>query len=153
VRIDSASDWLITALLCAGVESSTLPTRLNAAGGKRGSLSLLEDTLNTAGTQTLFELHASITSSAAGANGSLNGGSAEQNNRRGERDTTDLAELSQLDFDYSPGLTTPSTARPSHVFAQVECLRDHLESEVRPLSMSPEERLRRRLNEESVVEM
>ncbi|KIW66471.1 hypothetical protein PV04_05804 [Phialophora macrospora] len=153
VRLDSASDWLTTGLLCAGVESSTLPTRLNATGGKRGSLSLLEDTLNTAGTQNLFELHASITSSVAGANGSQNGGAAEQKRGPNEKDTSDLAKPSQLDFDYSPGLATSSTARPSHIFAQVECLRDHLESEVRPLTMSPDERLRRRLKEESVVEI
>ncbi|EXJ57928.1 hypothetical protein A1O7_05351 [Cladophialophora yegresii CBS 114405] len=153
VHLRGASDWLTTALLCAGMESSTLPTRLNAGLGKRGSLSLLEDTLNAAGNQCLFELHASITSSMTGANGTLNGGPAEQQNGHGGGETADAAEPSQFDLDYSPGLASPLTARSSHVFAQVECLRDHLESEVRPLTLSPEERLRRRLNEESVVEI
>ena len=153
VNLDSTSDWLQAALLCTGVESVTLPTRLNAGSHKRASLSLLEDTLNTTDTQNLFEIHASITSSKAVANGSLNGSAKAQSNGRGETLGVDLPEPAWWDLDYTPSLNSSSSARPTHVFAQIECLRDPLESETRLLTMDPEERLRRRLNQESVVEV
>lgn len=59
---------------------------------------------------------------------------------------------SPLDIDYSPN-SIILASRSSHVFGQVESERDRLESDPRTLSLTPEERLRRRLNEESVVEM
>lgn len=138
-----------TALLCAGVESFTLPSRLSADAGKKGTLSLLQDTLNTTDTQNLFELHASVSASKTGANGT----SGQGTNGHSDDRNTASPEASQLDFDYSPSLSSSSVATSSHIFAQVECERDHLESEIRPLTMSPDERLRRRLNEETVVEM
>ncbi|KAJ9609771.1 mtDNA inheritance, partitioning of the mitochondrial organelle [Cladophialophora chaetospira] len=153
VKLDSTSEWLQLALLCTGVESITLPTRFSAGVGKRGSLSLLEDTLNTTDTQNLFELHASVTSAATIANGSLNNSSRDQNGRAGGNQGADMPGASRFDLDYSPGLSTPSTARSTHVFAQVQCLRDHLESSTHPLTLSPDERLRRRHNDESVVEI
>lgn len=149
VHLDNASNWMTTALLCAGVESFTLPSRLAADAGKRGSLSLLQDTLNTTDTQNLFELHASVSASRKGTNGTSGQGT---NGHTDSRDANS-PEVSQLDFDYSPSLSSSSVATSSHIFAQVECERDHLESETRPLTMSPDERLRRRFNEETVVEM
>ncbi|KIX93488.1 uncharacterized protein Z520_10666 [Fonsecaea multimorphosa CBS 102226] len=153
VNIDRGSDWMSTALLCAGIESVTLPTRLNAEAGKRGSLSLFEDTLNTNGVQNVFELYASVTSSKTEASHSSNGTATGHGNGYGENQSTNSPEPSRLDLDYSPSLSSPSAGRSSHVFAQVECDRDHLESGTRPLTLTPEERLRRRLNEESVVEI
>ncbi|EXJ54921.1 uncharacterized protein A1O5_12832 [Cladophialophora psammophila CBS 110553] len=153
VKLDSGSDWMSSALLCAGIESVTLPTRLHAEAGKRGSLGLLEDTLNTNGVQNIFELHASVMSSKIGAKGSSNGTAMEQGNGYENDQSANLPEPSHLDLDYSPSLLSPSVARSRHVFAQVECERDHLESDTRPLTLTHEERLRRRLNEESVVEI
>ncbi|KAH0831733.1 Protein dml1 [Fonsecaea pedrosoi] len=153
VHLDNGSDWMNTALLCAGVESVTLPTRLHAEVGKRGSLGLLEDTLNTNGVQNVFELHASVTSSNVGASHSSNGVAIVQGNGHQGNQSANVPEPSDFDLDYSPSLSKPSARRSNHVFAQVECERDHLESGTRPLTLNPEERLRRRLNEESVVEL
>jgi hypothetical protein len=149
----SSSDWLTTALLCAGLETLTLPTRLSASAPKHGSLGLLADTLNTSDTQNLFELHASINSASQHNNGSTNGHASSQNSR-GQAQAAETPEPSRFDIDYTPNSSdTPPKRRSCHVFAQVECERDHLESDPRPVTMSPEERLRRRLNEETVVEM
>ena len=116
------------------------------------SLSLLEDTLNTSDRQNLFELHASVSSSKVGASGGPKGGGVDnRGNSRGEIQSTDLP-LAQFDLDYGPGDAAQSNSKSTHVFAQVECIRDHLESETQPLTMSPEERLQRRLDEQSVVE-
>lgn len=148
---------MTTALLCTGLESATLPTRLIREAHKWGSLSLLEDTLNTTGGQNVFDLHASVTSSLSGTDGSLNGHSQQPGNGRRMNERLHAAdspaEPSQLDLDYSPSLSNISSPRAPHVFAQVECERDHLESDMRLLTLTPEERQRRRLNEESVVEM
>ncbi|KIW33030.1 protein DML1, variant [Cladophialophora immunda] len=153
VNVDSGSDWVSAALLCAGIESVTLPTRLRAEAGKRGTLSLLEDTLNTNGVQNVFELHASVTSSNIGTSHSSNGAARVQGNGHEENQGPNLPAPSHFDLDYSPSLINPSAARWNHTFAQVECERDHLESNPRPMTLTPEERLRRRLNEESVVEI
>ncbi|KIX05678.1 uncharacterized protein Z518_03650 [Rhinocladiella mackenziei CBS 650.93] len=157
VNLQNGSDWMTTALLCAGLESSTLPTRLRAEAPKRASLSLLEDTLNTNGNQNLFELRASMTNIISNANGQLESGTVNQANGRELPRENDVSmsepEPSQLDLDYYPSSTDNLGARSVHVFAQVECERDRLQSSPPSLTLTPEERLRRRLNEESVVEI
>jgi hypothetical protein len=94
----------------------------------------------------------------AASNGSLNGTSNGQstkdhNGRGGSHKQEHEAEPSQLDLDYSPGLKESSMKISSHVFAQVEVERDRLQSDPRPPTLDPDERLRRRLNDESIVEM
>ncbi|KAL2399119.1 Protein dml1 [Exophiala dermatitidis] len=156
VRLQSSCDWVTTALLCTGLESITLPTRLTANGHKRGSLPLFEDTLNTNGHQNIFELQASITNATrhdhhqnTGASAGQSSGrslSTEDNSGHGQPEPTDF------DMNYSSHTTRSTTSQSSHVFAQVECERGHSNSASRPLTLDPEERLRRRLDEESVVE-
>ena len=138
IDLQNSSDWVTTALLCAGLESSTLPTRFNANAGNPTSLSLLEATLNINGARNLFELHASLKSLTSETNGNVSG---------------TVPERSRLDLDYSPTLSDLSAAGSMHVFAQVECERDVPGSDVRSLALSPDERLRRRLDDDSVVEM
>jgi hypothetical protein len=156
VNLQDSSDWATTALLAAGLESSTLPTRFNTTARKRGSLALFEDILNTNGNQTLFELHASVTSSSNNSNDHPNGSDRILNgNQQGGGGPASYANSSpsRLDIDYSPNTNASLASRSSHVFGQVESERDRLEADPRTLSLTPEERLRRRLNEESVVEM
>ncbi|EXJ93922.1 hypothetical protein A1O1_02315 [Capronia coronata CBS 617.96] len=157
VHLQSRSDWMTTALLCAGMESSTLPTRLTASAHKRGSLTLFEDALNTNGHQNLFALQASVTSAISQVNDHGNGTSASRANGGAPARENDSAESqpepSMFDINYSPRLSTTSASKFLHMFSQVECERDHLKSDRRPLTLDPGERLRRRLNEESIVEM
>jgi len=151
VNLLDNSDWATTALLAAGLESSTLPTRFNATSRKRGSLTLFEDILNTNGNQNLFELYASITDSSNSSDGQPNGTSSMQNGG-GDSGVHTNPMPAPLDIDYFPR-SNILAGRSSHVFGQVESERDRLESDPRTSSLTPEERLRRRLNDESVVEM
>ncbi|EXJ92164.1 hypothetical protein A1O3_00714 [Capronia epimyces CBS 606.96] len=157
VNLRSRSDWMTTALLCAGLESSTLPTRLTANARKRGSLTLFEDALNTNGRQNLFELQASVTNAVGNVHEDGHGAPAREINGRnpsGEKNSAQSQpEPSRFDISYLPSSSPQPASKSFHVFAQVECERDHLESEPRPLSLGLEERLRRRINEESVVEV
>lgn len=157
VHLQTRSDWMTTALLCAGLESSTLPTRLTASAHKRGSLTLFEDALNTNGHQNLVELQASVTSATINSREHGNVVIAEHAIGRApprENDATELQpEPTVFDINYSPELGQQPATKSFHIFAQIECERDHLESDPPQLTLDPEERLRRRLNEESVVEM
>lgn len=154
VHLENGSDWTTCALLCAGLESITLPTRFGAGALKRSNLSFLEDTLNTNGNQNLFELQAAITNIQLDVNSPQNGtrpAPSNGNRQVAERDA--FPEPSPLDIDFSPTVEESSAAKRSHVFAQMECDRDRLESNSRVVTLTPDERLRRRLNEESVVEV
>jgi hypothetical protein len=146
---------MTTALLCAGMESSTLPTRLNATAHKRGSLGLLEDTLNTTGNQNLFELKASAGNATSRQRRALADAASNDARTRGRDTDTPSSQLepSQFDLDYSADFGDTSPGKPSQIFSQVECVRGLGPGDVLLPSLSPEERLRRRLNEESVVEM
>ncbi|KAJ9611852.1 tunicamycin resistance protein [Knufia peltigerae] len=151
VNFPSASDWMTTALLCAGFESVTIPTRLRADARKRGSLSLLEDTLNTSDSQNLFELQAKFNNHAM--NGS-NGGESNGRIHADENAPHDWhPEPTHFDLEYLPRLQNSIVSDRNHVFAQVECERGRAEHDSFSLSLDPEDRLRRRQNEESVVEI
>ncbi|KEF59284.1 uncharacterized protein A1O9_04128 [Exophiala aquamarina CBS 119918] len=152
VNLLDNSDWATTALLSAGLESSTLPTRFNATTRKRGSLTLFEDILNTNGNQKLFELHASVNNFSKGSGGQPNGNDRILNGGGNPGVHTDPMP-SPLDIDYSPSSNAILASRSFHVFGQVESERDRLESNLRTSSLAPEDRLRRRLNKESVVEI
>ncbi|KAK5258443.1 mtDNA inheritance, partitioning of the mitochondrial organelle [Exophiala xenobiotica] len=157
VNLGSGSDWETTALLCAGFESATLPTRFRGSDGqKRGSLSLLQDTLNTSDNQNLFELQAKIGHATTEANGVSDGDSHGPNGRMRPEDTGPAdwePQPAQFDLEYLPRMRDPSVTGPGHIFAQVECERGRSEHDPFSLSLNPEDRLRRRLNEESVVEI
>ncbi|KIW54097.1 protein DML1, variant [Exophiala xenobiotica] len=156
VKLRSGSDWETTALLCAGFESATLPTRFRADGQKRGSLSLLEDTLNTSDNQNLFELQAKVGHATREANGVSNG-EIHGSNGRMQPEENGAADWqpqpAQFDLEYLPRMRDSSVVGPGHIFAQIECERGRSEHDPFSLSLSPEDRLRRRLNEESVVEI
>ncbi|KAL6243497.1 mtDNA inheritance, partitioning of the mitochondrial organelle [Rhinocladiella similis] len=156
VNFPSASDWMTTALLCAGFESVTIPTRLRADARKRGSLSLLEDTLNTSDSQNLFELQAKVNHAMNGTNGHTHGAIRESNGRihTAENEPHDWhPEPTHFDLEYLPRQQNSIVGDRSHVFAQVECERGMAEHDSFSLSLDPEDRLRRRQNEQSVVEI
>lgn len=147
---------MTTALLCAGFESVTIPTRLRADARKRGSLSLLEDTLNTSDSQNLFELQAKVNHAMNGTNGHTHGAIRESNGRihTAENEPHDWhPEPTHFDLEYLPRQQNSIVGDRSHVFAQVECERGMAEHDSFSLSLDPEDRLRRRQNEQSVVEM
>ncbi|KAK4935736.1 mtDNA inheritance, partitioning of the mitochondrial organelle [Elasticomyces elasticus] len=156
INLLNGSAWRTSALLCAGLETITLPTRLRPDAHKRSSLSLLEDTLNTSGNQNLFELQATAGHLTSQTNRHRNGAIHESNGRiiSGQDEASDLQpEPSRFDITYMPGVhgESPAAKKSLHIFAQVESERGSGYDKSSP-SLTPEERLRRRLNEESVVE-
>lgn len=154
VHLQTGSDWMTTALLCAGMESSTLPTRLNATAHKRASLGLLEDTLNTTGNQNLFELKASAGDATSRQHHAIAETASDDPRTRGRDGNGETLQLepSQFDLDYSTDVGDTCTGGSSQIFSQVECVRGMGHGHVLLPSLTPEERLRRRLNEECVVE-
>ncbi|KAK5055970.1 hypothetical protein LTR84_012520 [Exophiala bonariae] len=150
VDLENSSDWATTALLSAGLESITLPTRFNATARKRGSLALFEDILNTNGKQNLFELHASINHPNDSSN---DHGSDQLANGNGAASADPTSSL--LDIDYSPSRNSADSlaTKGYHIFGQVESERDTTGSNTSALMHTPEERLRRGLDDESVVEI
>jgi hypothetical protein len=150
INLENTSDWATTALLSAGFESSTLPTRFNATARKRGSLALFEDVLNTNGKQNLFELHASVNNPSYSSNDHGSDHLANGNSAASADPSSGL-----LDIDYSPSRNSaePLARKAYHIFGQVESERDTTGSNTSALMHTPEERLRRRLDDESVVEM
>ena len=148
VNLYSQSEWLTSALLCSAIESATLPSRLVGTATQQPSLSLLEDMLNTNGSQRLLELQMTVDDAHESRpdpqpNGMANGMS------NGSSDAMKL-ESSSLDMTFLSGQQAPSKS-DHHVFAQVETRRSRHQ---RPFKseMDPEERMRMRHHEETVVD-
>jgi len=157
LNVDQYSDWLNTGLVCSALETSTLPTRLTRSTGRHASLSLLEDILNTNGNQNIFELQLSLNDEAddhvqnGGTNGTavLGVGGRSTNAQQAEDEPAPEARAFDINFTSSH---TQSEKSSGHTFGQVESRRsDTITASAG--SLSPEERMRRRYNEETVVEL
>ncbi|RMZ92701.1 hypothetical protein DV736_g28, partial [Chaetothyriales sp. CBS 134916] len=145
VNLTSTSDWRTTALLCSGVETLTLPTRLRPPRDRHASLSLLEDTLNVNSDQNIFELSMSVNcqeSQTAGraTNGHVNGiGGGE------EAEGCDVLDISLLPGEARAG-------EPTHTFSQIETCRWRVGTLFRNRTANPEEHMRRKQNGETVID-
>lgn len=152
VRLESDSQWLSSALTCSAFESVTLPTRLTAAGGRRGSFALFENVLNTNGQQNIFELGAGVPRWSAEENNKINVTTSEGNNLVKQ----DQIEASHpIDIDYAPRLDGwPGFRTTEHLFSRVETNRgiDNI-----PLTLHDEsdyeERRKRLLTDETILEV
>ena len=145
VNLSSTSDWITSGLLSSALESSTLSTRLSRSQNRQASLSLLEDTLNIHGNQTLLELQLSVKHAGAqGTNGLVDG------HANGGHHEDEETEPAAFDMNLFPG--DPSADARIHTFAQIETKRTRLESGINDTTLDPEERMRRRHNDESIVE-
>ena len=146
INLSSTSDWISSALLCSGLETSTLPTRLAQSQSRKASLSLLEDTLNSSGSQNLFELQMSVNNPTSQMNNGTTNGHVNSSHENGVD-----GDATPLDLDLTPG--DRNLGQRIHVFARIETLRSRLGNGVlQDLILDPEERMRRRQNEETIVE-
>lgn len=138
----STTEWATTALQCVAMESATLPIRLMRDSSHSVSLSFLESALNTTGSQNIFDLQVSQDADPP-ANGLSNGD-------RNDHDVSgDDLSAKALDISFSPRPNNENIR--SHVFSQVEMHRSrHVASQAS--SSTFDERIRRRLNEEPIVE-
>lgn len=158
VSLDSGSEWEVCALLAAGVESVTLPTRLRAGAVRGATMPQFEDILNTNQGQRVWELGLMMDIGGSQAN--------RQTTARGEviEDVRAEDDSTTYDISFTPESSSllPNTfARldtsdgRKHVFAQIDVARKSKRllagsAASRPLGL--EELMRRRYNEEAVVE-
>jgi hypothetical protein len=147
IDLHSQSEWSSSALMCAAVESITLPTRLINAQSRQASLSLLEDTLNTNGNQRLLELQMSVDGGTQPLTNGHTNGLVNGDHDQGE-DTSD--QVDDLDATFLSSYSQ-SRAHRIHTFAQTEVRRSQHIPESAP-EMDPGERLRMRLNEETIID-
>ena len=146
VNLGREGDWRTTALMCSAFESVTLPARL--LGARQTTLSWLEDSLNTNGSQRLFDLQFGLDpAQIQHANGTTNG--TPNGVQSHAEDSLPASEASDLDLSFLSGEDQVQSS--GHIFAQSNCRRsEHDDAGVE--DADPEERLRRRLNEETIVE-
>lgn len=143
LNLSSTSDWITSALQCAAMESATLPSRLTRDSTHNVSLSLLESVLNTSGSQTILDLQLSRNTDHT-VNGGTNGMLSEHSETGDES-----PDAATLDISFTPGQT--SSGDNEHAFARTEVLRSH-HLNTSASSLSLDERMQRRLNEETIVE-
>ena len=120
MRLESSSEWSRSSLLCAAVETVTLPTRVRGVHGRQGSLAEFENVLNKTGSQTIFDLKANV----AAIDGSDKHPSAKMPllNKSQVSHPPDLLKRT-LDLDYSPRGGQTTLGRTAHLFGQVEIRR------------------------------
>lgn len=147
---ESGSEWLTSALQCVAFESATLPARLVHDTTQDVSLTTLESLLNTNGKQNIQELQISgVESRQALANGA-DDHDLDGNQKSNGKDNN----VERLDISFLPGQEQAGGARHIeliHTFAQAQVQRSQQAPSSEP-ALSSDERMRRRMNEESIVE-
>lgn len=144
------SEWEQTALLAAAVDSVTLAMRLR---DKATTMAQYEQVLDTNDGQNVWNLGLSMVVPEAKNNAQSNGASANVV----QADEDDRDQGISFDMNFTPSSTLSGQAKKikSHVFGQVETTRA-TENVLRGLpeirSLSREEAMRRRYNEEAIVE-
>jgi len=162
VDLGTGSEWERSALLAAAVESVTLPTRLRAGTSLRqSSMTHFEQTLNTNQGQNLFELGLKVGTKEVSS--SKGNSQTMQQARDGMNQNAD-DEAITFDIRFVPSTTSllpPTLAiggagvTRRHIFAQVETYRHPRRTlgQYTPTSqLDQEELLRRRYNEEAIVD-
>jgi hypothetical protein len=137
INLEPQSKWVTSALQCAALESALLPVRLRHDPAQHVSLDLLESILNSTGNQRVFDLQ--LSSHHHGVNGVNNGINGVADGLRSEDGT--------LDIDFAPDVASHAHA---HTFSRVSV--DRSKDSVMPTNLEPDERMRRRLSQETVEE-
>lgn len=140
VHLDRTSQWHVTALLSAAVESMTLPSRMRPGMQKRGVLGDLEAALNVNGYQRIAQLQCSIIidpndelSRDSSTHGSKDGRVPLNTNHTMVEEDEDEAVKTSLDINLSSGDGTHSATSvvkqraSDHVFGAVEEARGKIE--------------------------
>ncbi|CAG8955192.1 hypothetical protein HYFRA_00007208 [Hymenoscyphus fraxineus] len=132
MKLNLQSEWHISALLATAVESVSLPSRLKLQNSSRETLSLLENSLNINGNQTIAKLQMSVDQKDA-ANGVQNGDApllSESTDSRifSQADASTDSETKNLDMEFFPTggeeqVRGPRRSKKVHVFGQTELSR------------------------------
>jgi len=164
VKLNADSEWEITAMMAAAVESVTLPIRLRGGTLRGSSMAQFEQTLSADEGRNVWDLGLKIdedqqeTSATGQVNDDLRGREGRGEDEDEENDTT------TFDINFTPESTSllPNTLAlenrrqtRKHAFAQVDTSRHPKRSFNGMLPTQPldrEEVLRRRYKEEAIVE-
>ncbi|RMD40614.1 hypothetical protein DV735_g4519, partial [Chaetothyriales sp. CBS 134920] len=119
VNLTGTSDWRTTALLCSGLETLTLPTRLHSEHSRYAPLSFFQDTLNVNGGQNLFELSMSV--NCQGSQTETGKQWRSQQHAATNGGNANGWEQAILDLSLQPGKGCASES--THTFGQIEVCR------------------------------
>lgn len=133
VNLNLQSEWHVSALLATAVESMSLPSRLKLQNSNRETLSLLANSLNVNGNQTIAKLQMSVEQKEA-ANGVQKGEallSESTDSRIFSQDDAHAngeTETKTLDMEFFPTggeeqPRGPRRAKKVHIFGQTELSR------------------------------
>ena len=130
------SEWHVSALLASAVESITLPSRLKLSHSSRETLTLLANSLNVNGNQTIAKIQMSIGEKTAingshaenGVTGKNDSRMSNDNNLKDDSYVNGDDEANPLDMDFFPTETGeqirgPRRAKKVHVFGRNEIFR------------------------------
>lgn len=130
LRMEKNSPWHIGAVQSVAIESMTIPSRLRSSNGRPGTLSDLEQTMNSTGKRRVAKLEMSVADPDVLSENTSEGiAKAEKvgstvSPQDGEDDEN---EMTQFDMDvFTRDYRTTSTRRSrkkEHIFGRVESLR------------------------------
>lgn len=164
VMMGGASNWESTALMAAAAESVTLPLRLRDGVGRGSSMAQFEQTLNADEGRNVWELGLKIDWDGQGRNvaGHVNGDPRGREIRGEDEGDVDDAETFDVNFMPESNTLLPNTLALAdrrqprkHVFTQIDTARHPKRSSngvIPSQSLDREELLRRRYNEEAIIE-
>jgi hypothetical protein len=146
VQLDLGSQWHISALLAAAVESAMLPGRLKDPL-KRETLGGMAEVLNTMGKQSVAGLQMSFARPEA---------EAQKDSRQRKLSEEELSEGVQLDIRFTPSDQLESYSRSNgfdrpRVFSQLIASRGYGDEEVEDVEMDEAGRRVRRSSYEPVT--
>lgn len=163
-RVDVTSEWESTALMAAAVESVTLPMRLRDGSARGSSMAQFEQTLSSDEGRNVWELGLTVdwneqqNRPAATANGNQRGREVTAEDETEE----DGSEKFDIGFTPESSSLVPNTLALAdrrqprkHVFTQLDTSRHPKRTSngsTPPQPLDREELLRRRYNEEAIVE-
>ncbi|EPE36710.1 Tubulin nucleotide-binding protein [Glarea lozoyensis ATCC 20868] len=131
LELNPNSEWNISALLATAMESISLPSRLKLSHGSRENYSVLSNSININGNQTIANLQMSIDQHTSADNSNKESNTQATDSRIAaynlfEEDSN--SEIRPLDMDFSPPDAPDQSNRfnrnrKSHIFGQTEIVR------------------------------
>lgn len=134
VNLNMQSEWHVSALLATAVESISLPSRLKLQNSNRETFSILANSLNVNGNQTIAKLQMSVKQKET-TNGIQNGEAALLSESTDSRifsqddvHANEESETKTLDMDFFPTggeeqSRGPRRSKKVHIFGQTELSR------------------------------
>lgn len=130
VKMDASSPWHVGALQAVALESMTISCRLRSSDGRRGTLSDLEETMNSTGKRRIAKLELSIAdpdvlsekATEQIAQAEKVGSTTSERTKEEDDDQLNEFDIDTFTKDYRTAPSTRKRAR-EHIFGRVESSR------------------------------